>query len=227
MFSMSKIVVFGAGKIAEEVHAYLRHDSPHEVVAFTVDGQYIVEREKRGLPVVPFEDLINRYPPDDFEMFVAIGYQDLNRLRAAKYSACKALGYRLISYICSRASNIGNVPLGDNCLVLENATIQTTCSIGNNVFIWSGNHVGHHATIQDHNYLCGHVIIGGGTVIESHCFLGINSTIGHEVRIGTGSFIGAGTLVTKSAAANSVFLAPDTPKFRLNSEQFLRITKMR
>jgi hypothetical protein len=34
-------VIFGAGKIADEVYFYLRNDSPHEVVAFCVDGQYV------------------------------------------------------------------------------------------------------------------------------------------------------------------------------------------
>lgn len=223
---MSKIVIFGAGKIADEVYFYLRNDSPHQVVAFTVDGQYVTAGEKWGLPVVPFEELLKRYPPDDFQMFVAIGYQDLNRLREAKYHACKTLGYQLISYVCSQASNFGNVPIGDNCLVLEHATIQPCCTIGSNVFIWSGNHVGHHATVQDHNYLCGHVIIGGSTVIEPHCFLGINCTIGHELRVGEGSFLGAGTLVTKSVPPGSVHVAPDTARLRLDAEHFLRLTKM-
>jgi sugar O-acyltransferase (sialic acid O-acetyltransferase NeuD family) len=223
---MSRVVLFGAGKIADQVYFYLRNDSPHDVVAFTVDGEHIASSEKWGLPVVPFDELLDRYPPNDFRMFVAIGYQDLNRLREAKYDACKAKGYQLISYVCSGASNVGNVPLGDNCLVLEHATIQPCCKIGSNVFIWSGNHVGHHSEVRDHNYLCGHVIIGGSTVIEPHCFLGINSTIGHELIVGEGSFIGAGALITKNVAAGSVHIEPDTQRFRLTATDFLKMTKM-
>ena len=49
---MSKIVIFGAGKIADEAYFYLTNDSPHEVVAFTVDGEHLGATEKLGLPVV-------------------------------------------------------------------------------------------------------------------------------------------------------------------------------
>ena len=54
---MSKIVVFGAGKIADVAYYYLTNDSPHEIVAFTVDGAYLTKRDMFSRPVVPFEDV--------------------------------------------------------------------------------------------------------------------------------------------------------------------------
>lgn len=224
---MSKIVLFGAGKIADEVYNYLTFDSEHTVVAFTVDGSFVREEEKFGLPVVPFEDLLQKYPPDDYRMFVATGYQNMNRLRAGKYLECKKLGYTLISYQSSQAANFGKVPLGDNCLVLENAVIQPCTTVGNNVFVWSGNHIGHHARVCDHCYLAGQVVIGGSSVIEPYCFLGVNSTVGHEIKIGEGSFLGARSCVTKDADPGSVYIEADTPKFRLNAETFMKLTKMK
>ena len=53
----------------------LTHDSPHEVAAFTVDRDYLQGTEHRGLPVVAFEDVEERYPPGEFEMFVPIQLQ--------------------------------------------------------------------------------------------------------------------------------------------------------
>ena len=52
-----KVVLFGNGQMACFAHTVLTNDSPHEVVAFTVDGAYITERTVLGLPVVPFEDI--------------------------------------------------------------------------------------------------------------------------------------------------------------------------
>lgn len=224
---MRKVVIFGAGKIADEAFFYLTNDSEHEVVAFTVDGAHQVKKEMFGRPVLPFEEIVDRHPPDDFKMFVAVGYQDLNRFRARKYTEAKAKGYALISYVSSKASNFGKVELGENCFVLENAVIQPCSRVGSNVFIWSGNHIGHHATVGDHCYLSGQCIIGGSSVIEPYCYLGVNATIGHEVTVGRESFIGARTLLTKSAPPRSVYIEPDTPKFRLDSEHFLRLTKMK
>jgi len=223
---MSKVIIFGAGKIADEAYFYLTNDSPHEIVAFTVDSAYLTARENHGLPVIPFEEIQEQYPPVDHKMFVAVGYQDLNRFRARKYAEAKAKNYELISYISSRAANLGNVEVGDNCFVLEFATIQPCSRIGNDVFIWSGNHIGHHATIGDHCYIAGNAVISGNTRIGPYCFVGVSATIGHEVTIGAASFIGAGCLITKNAEEKSVYISPDTPKFRLDSSAFLRLTKM-
>jgi len=223
---VSKIVIFGAGKIADEAYFYLTNDSPHEVVAFTVDREHLNTGEKLGLPVVSFEDITGAYPPDEFQMFVAVGYQDLNKFRALKYEEAKAKGYKLISYVSSRASNVGDVKIGDNCFVLEFVTLQPCATVGNNVFLWSGNHVGHHASVGDHCYIAGQVVISGNTKIEPYCFVGVSATLGHQITIGEESFIGAGSLITKNVAPGSVYITPDTQKFRLDSASFLRLTKM-
>jgi sugar O-acyltransferase (sialic acid O-acetyltransferase NeuD family) len=224
---VSKIVIFGADKIADEAYFYLTNDSPHEVVAFTVDREHLSAGEKLGLPVVAFEDVVRDYPRDDFKMFVAVGYQDLNKFRARKYEEAKAKGYELISYVSSRASNFGGVEVGDNCLVLEFATIQPCSKIGNNVFLWSGNHVGHHASVGDHCYIAGNVVISGHTIIGPYCFIGVSATLGHEITVGRESLIGAGSLITKDVAPQSVYITPDTEKYRLDSLTFLRLTKMK
>ena len=224
---MSKMVIWGAGKIADEAYFYFTNDSSHEVVAFTVDQEFMQGTEKLGLPVVPFEELRHRYPPEDFKMFVAVGYQDLNRFRARKYQECKTMGYELVSYVSSKASNFGNVAVGDNCFVLEFAVIQPCAEIGNDVFLWSGNHVGHHAKIEDHCYVAGNVVISGNTRVEPFCFLGVSATLGHEITVGRESFIGAGSLITKNVPPHSVYIVPDTARYRLDSESFLRLTKMK
>ena len=224
---MSKVVIFGAGKIADEAYFYLTNDSPHQVVAFTVNAAYLSSEEKLGLPVVAFEEVEGKYPPGDFRMFVALGYQDLNRFRARKYEEAKAKGYQLISYVSSRASNFGEVEVGDNCFVLEFAVIQPCAKIGNDVFIWSANHIGHHASIADHCYIAGNVVVSGNTKIDPYCFIGVSATLGHEITIGAESFIGAGSLITKNVEPRSVYVTPDTPKFRLDSSTFMRLTKMR
>lgn len=223
---MSKVVLFGDGKIAEEIYFYFTNDSDYEVVAFCVDAAFLTKDELFGLPVVPFGQVVELYPPNSHKMFVALGYQQLNSLRQRKYLEAKEKGYELVSYICSRATNFGNIQVGDNTLVLEHSTIQPLSKIGNNVFIWSGNHVGHHAEIHDHTYVCGHVMIAGNAVIGEGCFLGVNATIGHNVTIGAHSLIGAGSLILKDAPEQSVFIQEGTPMYRLNSEYYLKMAKL-
>lgn len=223
---MSKVVLFGAGKIAEVAYYHLTNDSPHEVVAFTVDGQFLTASELLGLPVVAAEELPERFPPGDFAMLVAVGYQQLNELRAAKCRDAKDKGYELISYVSSRASNVADVEIGENCLILENQSIQPGAKIGNNVTVWSGNHIGHHSTVGDHCFITSGVVISGGTVIEPYCFIGVNVSIGHGITIGSRSILGAGSLITKSAGPKSVYITPDTEPYRLDSDRFMRLTNL-
>jgi sugar O-acyltransferase (sialic acid O-acetyltransferase NeuD family) len=222
---VSKVVIFGGGKYAAVARTYFADDSAHQPVAFTVDRAHLTEPRKQGLPVVPFEDVERLYPPTDFAMFVAVGYQDLNRLRAEKCAHCRAKGYSLVSYVSSRASVAPNAQVGENCLVLEGAVVQPFSVIGNDVFLWAGNLVGHHAVIGDHVYVAGNVVIAGGTTVEPYCFLGVGAILGHEITVGSESFLGAGALITKSVEPRSVHLTADTPRYRLDSAAFLRLSK--
>ncbi len=223
---MSDVVIFGQGKIADEAYFYLTHDSEHTIVAFTVDAAYQTKDTLHGLPVVPFESVAKAYPPDICKMFVAVGYQHLNGLRAEKYHQAREKGYELISYVSSRAVNMGGVEIGDNCFILENTSIQPCSKIGNNVTLWSNNILGHHSEIKDHCYIAGHVSIAGHSVIGAYTFIGVNAIVGHEVHIGERCLIGAGARVTKNAADESVFIEADTEKFRLDSSTFIKMTRL-
>jgi sugar O-acyltransferase (sialic acid O-acetyltransferase NeuD family) len=223
---MSKLILFGEGDYAEQAYYYFTNDSEHEIVAFTADEAYISKKELFGLKVIPFEEIETQYPADDYKIFVAIGYQNLNKLRASKYEAAKAKGYELASYISSKVCNYGEVEFGDNCFILDNAVIQPCSKIGNNVFIWSGNHIGHHSSVGDHCYIAGQVVISGNASVGAYCFLGVNATISHEITVGRECLIGAGTLITKNAPDKSVFIAPDTQKYKLDSESFMKFTKL-
>ena len=79
-----RIVLFGTGMVTRFVRYMIEHETDDEVVALTVDGAHIGDAEVFGLPVVPFEDLQHSHPPDDFGMFVALGYTRVNKLREEK-----------------------------------------------------------------------------------------------------------------------------------------------
>ncbi len=223
---MSKVIIVGEGKIAEEIYYYLMNDSDHDIVAFSADEKFISNKTKFDLPVVPFENVEITYAPDKHKMLVAMGYQELNNLRTEKYLEGKKKGYSFISYVSTRASNVGNVKIGENCIVLENNTINTTARIGNNVILWCGNHIGHHSTIEDNCFLAGQVTVSGVTKIGAFCFIGVNATIGHQIVIGEKNIIGARSLVTKNTEDNSVFISQGTERFRLDSKTFLKLTKL-
>lgn len=216
---MAKIVIFGAGDIARLAHFYFSTDSEHEVVAFTVDAAYRQADTFRDLPLVDFETLTATYPPDAYQLFVALSYAKMNHVRAEKYHAAKALGYTLASYVSSRCTNLAQTPVGDNCFILEDNTIQPFVTIGSNVTLWSGNHIGHDSTIADHVFIASHVVVSGHVEIGSYVFVGVNATLRNSIRIAPGTLIGAGAVIMKSTKEQGVYLPQRAELFAKTSDQ--------
>lgn len=194
---MAKVIIFGVKDFAELAHYYLTNDSQHEVVAFSVNAAYLPkEKVFHELPIVAFEDVEANYPPADFKFFAPMAPNKMNRLREEVYNEIKAKGYELISYISSKATFFNN-PIGDNCFILEDNTIQPFTTIGNNVILWSGNHIGHHSTIKDHIMFTSHVVMSGHCTIENYCTLGVNATIRDGITLAEGTFVAMAASIIK------------------------------
>ena len=191
---MAKVVIFGATYAALLNHFYLTYDSPHEVVAFTVDRDFIREETLCGFPVVPFDDIESTYPPDDYKMRVAIQFNRVNRTRAEKYSQAKEKGYELISYVSSKAITWPGLVIGDNSFISEGTIVGPFVEIGSDVIL-AGSLIGHHSIIKDHCFIAAHAVILGGATVEPYCFVGANSTIQQGVTIARECIIGAGALI--------------------------------
>jgi sugar O-acyltransferase (sialic acid O-acetyltransferase NeuD family) len=216
---VAKIVIFGAGDIARLAEFYFSTDSEHEVVAFTVDAEHLTGETFLDRPLISFDRMPSAYPPSSYKMFVALSYARMNRVREAKYCDAKAAGYDLVSYVSSRCSFLTRYPIGDNCFILEDNTVQPFVRIGSNVTLWSGNHIGHDSTIGDHSFVSSHVVVSGHVTIGANCFLGVNATIGNGVTIAEFNLVGAGALIMKDTTPRAVYAPSRTERFRKTSDQ--------
>lgn len=211
------LIIFGSGDIAQLAHYYFEIDSDFEVVAFTVDASYVKESEFCGLPVVAFEDITEKYPPESYDFFVALSYSRLNAIRKEKFLAAKKKGYKLVSFISSYVTMFNEGKIGENCFILENNTIQPFVRIGDNVTLWSGNHIGHHSVIKAHTFIASHVVVSGGVEIGEQCFIGVNSTLRDHIKVGDRCVVGAGALLLADADPEGVYLGAATERSRIPS----------
>jgi sugar O-acyltransferase (sialic acid O-acetyltransferase NeuD family) len=199
-------VLIGAGEFAQIACEYFEHDSDYHVVAFSVEREYLTQSTLAGRPVVAYEDLETLYSPADYEAFVAIPASQLNRLRARFYLGAKYKGYRIATYVSSRAFVWRNAEIGENSFIFENNVIQPFVRIGNNCVLWSGNHVGHRAVVQDNVFVASHAVISGYCEIGDSSFIGVNSTFNDHVKIANDNVIGAGSLVTRDTEPGRVYV---------------------
>jgi sugar O-acyltransferase (sialic acid O-acetyltransferase NeuD family) len=219
-----KLVIFGIGKIAEVIYYYAKEECGFEVVSFCVDMSFKNIETFKGLPVIIFSEVENLYPPIDNEMFIAIGYHDLNDLRELKCNEAIAKGYNLVSIISPKAQLPTNVLVGWNCFIMPPALIHPWVVIKNNVFIFSGAMVAHHSVIEDNCWLTSCCNISGNVHLGANTFVAVNATIGHSVTIGKSCFLGANSLVVKNLEDERVMIEESSKPIRLTSHQFLRMS---
>jgi acetyltransferase-like isoleucine patch superfamily enzyme len=173
-------------------------------------------------PVVKISDVQERFNPQTYTVFVAVGYQGMNALRSEKYRFFKNLGYIFATY---KSPNVfGAYTIGENSIVMDGAIIQPYASFGNNGFVWGGAMVGHHAAINDDCWLTGGCLIGGSVKLGRGTFIGMGAVLGQEVQTGIECMLGAGTLTIRNIGDKAVVVEQQTDIHRLNSEQFTRMS---
>lgn len=217
---MKEIVIFGTGSFAEIIYLYLNKSANAKVVAFTIHSEFIKgDKTYYGLPVISFEEIQDEYPPDKYEMFIAIGYTDMNKKRTKIFKDAKLKGYSLFSYI-HPSSHIGdNFTMGENCFIFERNVIQPFVTLGDNVIIWTGNVISHHTIIKNNCFIVSHVAIAGNVVIEPFCFIGMNATIRNGVTIASECVIGAGSVILKNTNKKEVYTTKSTIKLDITSDK--------
>lgn len=220
---MKDLVIFGTGPIAELAAFYFREDAGRRVAAFTVDAAYCRQETWLDRPLVAFEEVERHCPPDAFDLFVAVSYTGLNKLRRARADAAETKGYALAHYVSSRATRFATFAPQPNQFILEDNTIQPFARLGRNVTLWSGNHIGHHSEIAEDVFIASHVVVSGGVTIGPRCFVGVNVTIRDHVTIGADCVLGAGALVLQDIPAGSVVAPAGTEISKVPSHRLRKI----
>lgn len=205
---MAKIVIFGDQDLASLAHYYFKLSGEHEVVAFTLDQEYLKEDHFEGLPVVPFEQIRISHPPERHCLFAPLTQKKMGGIRAQKFAQGKEWGYKFATYISPQATRFPNLKIGENCFIFEDNTLQPFVEIGDNCILWSGNHIGHHSKIGANVFITSQVVVSGHVDVGNNCFIGVNATIRDGIRLGEGTLVGMGALITKSTPPYSVYAQP-------------------
>lgn len=199
-----KLVIFGVGILAELAQYYFEIDSPYEVAGFTLDKDYIEGSTYNGLPLVPFEEVDKHFPPDQYSMFVAVGYTNGNRTREERCRTAQKRGYKLATYISSQAVDMSE-SCGSNCFVLENVALQPFVTMGDGVIVWSGAVVSHHSNIDDFCYLSPNVTISGSCHIGRRVFVGAGAVLRDKTTVSEDIIVGMGSVVTADLTDRGIF----------------------
>ncbi|UCG96075.1 MAG: acetyltransferase [Burkholderiales bacterium] len=212
-----QLLIYGNGQMAELSYARLRRDRRYAVVAFTVDGAVLRERELCGLPVIAFEDVERQFPPSSARMFVAVGPLQGNRVRADRYLQAKKKGYRFVSQVSPRAVVDPGVQVGENCSIGDNVVIDPYVRIGDDVWIGTGAVIGHHSSLGDHCFVGVNCTVLGSVRVGPFALLGAGSVIRDQISLGQASIVGVGATIVRDTASDSVHVAPEAVHLPISS----------
>jgi sugar O-acyltransferase (sialic acid O-acetyltransferase NeuD family) len=193
---MKKIIIFGTQNFAQIAHYYFTQDSERSVAAFTVDAAFFREPTFCGLPVVTFEEVERHFSPADYDMFVAVGHQKLNTQRSVKVAEAEAKGYRLASFVSSRAIVPPDLEVRPNTMIMEGAVLFPFVEVGRDTIIWGRSSIGPSVKFGEHCWIVT-PLLGESVIVGDHSFIGLGATIAPGKKIGKSNVIGAGALIMK------------------------------
>lgn len=215
-----KILIFGNGPSAEVVFQILKKLDQYKFVGFTVDKKYIKKKKIFDYTVYDFNHVVQKFPKKEYDIFISVGYSNMNLKREKIYDRIKKLGYKTPNIIDPSANIPKDLKIGDNNFIMSDVHIHPLVEIGFDNFIWSGAIISHHVKVGNHCWFTSGSSIAGNTNIKNNCFFGLNSSVTNNIKVGNKVFVGAHSLVSKNLQNKSVVISPPTTKHKLNSEQF-------
>jgi len=200
------VIVFGTGQLSKLAWHRFAQQALHRVVAFTVDAAWISEPSFCGLPVVPFEQLPEHYPPESFALFVPLSYRELSRVRIEKYHAGGKMGYACVSIVPPAVSTDPTVEIGENCFIDPTAIVRPFTRIGDNCHVSAGAVISHDVVVERHCFISAAAVIGGGAHIGERCVIALNATVLNAIRVAPRCLIGAGAVLAADSAPDGVYV---------------------
>lgn len=217
MDTTKPLIIYGAASFASLAAHTLIHDNNRRLAAFTVDTGYVKNGTHDGYPLVAFDEVAEKFPPDAHEMLLPLGYKGMNALRADRLAQAKEMGYS-ISKLVSRHSCVAHgIHIGENVFIYEHAIVQAYAQLGFNVTIRAGANIGHHTRVGNHTFIASSVATGGNVTIGERCFIGLGAVLRDGVRIGDRCFIGAGAVVVSDTEPDSVYVGNPARKLAKSS----------
>ena len=199
-----KLYIFGARNFAEVCHHLFTRDSDYDVAGFVVDGKYLDSSTFCGLPVIAYEEFRLRVRRDDADIFLAIGVDKINTVRAEKFEQLLNDNCRFASFVSSSSPVGADFLVQPNTMIMEHVLIHPRVQVGKNSIIWMGSRIAIKAAIGDHCWVTS-AAIGDSAKVGDYSFIGLNATIAPTVTVGSHNLIGACAAIMQDTKDYAVY----------------------
>jgi sugar O-acyltransferase (sialic acid O-acetyltransferase NeuD family) len=198
---MKKIVAFGAGGFAREVHQLIldinEKNEMYDFLGFLDENVENHNKQVHRLPVLGGIEWLDNN--QDVSVIIGIGNPSAKKKVAEKLKARKISTPTIIH----PNAIIGiNVRVGEGSIVCAGCILTTDISIGNFVTLNLDCTIGHDAVIRENATLAPGVHVSGSVIVNQGVDLGTASSIIQNIQVGEWSIVGAGAVVSRDLPAN-------------------------
>jgi sugar O-acyltransferase (sialic acid O-acetyltransferase NeuD family) len=211
------VLIFGNAQTARMV-AWLFQRDGFKVAAFTVHKKYLNGSTFYDRPQVPFEDLPELYPPDEFDFYAAVGAMKMNAFRYEIFLQATHMGYTPRSFVSSKANVFEGLQIPKHCRIGDGSLIQPFVHLGDNTVLAGGVLISHDTVIGDNTFIAAGAVIGGGVTIHKNCFIGTGAVVRSKLEIGERTVVGAGVTLLESTQPGSVYMNTGAQKLPISSD---------
>ncbi len=218
---MQNLVIFGDTQFAERIYQYIKIEQAFNVLAFTQEANFINRDFIHAIPVVPYEELRDKY--SDFSILIAIGYDRMNELRRQIYTMCKNDKYKIATFI-SRTAIVYADSIDEGTIILPSVHIGPGCQIGKCNFFESASVLSHDNIIGAFNFVSTNVVLGGFAKVGNNCFLGLHSTIKNDIIIDDFSLVGScANVLLSTNCTGGVFVGNPAKRLECRNSKEIKI----
>ncbi len=211
--------VYGASGLGTEYEnlAEIINKAHHrwEDIVFIDDTPEKIGTTLVDLPIMGFDQAIEKYGLDGIEFILAIGEP------AGKdfvYKKVSARGAKVTSLIHPDVVMVRSTTCGEGVVVHKESGFPPASRFGNNVLIQGKAVMGHDLDVGDNVVISSLAFVGGNTKIGRNTYVGPCSCIRNGLTIGENAIIGMGSVVTKDVPDNAVVYGNPAKVMRYNEK---------
>ncbi|QRN85515.1 hypothetical protein JR334_11295 [Clostridia bacterium] len=220
---MKPVVLYGTSPVSQMVFLDAKEQEDFQIVAATQ------KREDRNndtffdIPLLDFHTITKEYPPEDYDMLLAISHITEIRYRQRLFETIKQMGYTMRNYISPRADVKDTSNWGENNIVMAGAHVGVNGILGDNNLIRQNTYLGHNFIVGDNNVISPGCCIAGDVVVKDGCYFGLNATVVDYLTVETETLVGAGAVVIKNTEPYSTNVGNPSRVIAYHSEKGVQV----
>ena len=221
----NKLVIIGTGETSSIAMEIATSQGIHEICGFSQETDSTLPQTHHGLPLVPLDEIRNHFPPEQYQVFVAISFVWLNQPRCRIYQQLAAQHYVFANIISPLAHVAPSAQLGTNLLIYDFASVGTAAVVGNNTTLCSHSIVSHSSHIGAHNYFAAGATTGGFCHTGERCFIGLRATLSDNADLQDDSIVSAASFLAKGKYPPGIYVGNPAKRQDINMNDFLRLKR--